>query len=337
MRETIVTITAPTTAQTAPAPSAPRQAQRSTSKAPREARVSEDAVRDYLQGISVIPLLAAEEEPELARRIEVGVIARERLESGITDAKLSRELQQLISEGEAAYRHFVRANLRLVVSVAKNYVGHGVPFMDLIQEGNLGLDRAVKKFDFAKGYKFSTYATWWIRQSISRCLADSSRLIRIPVHAAEKVVAVRKLYRELETELGRRPTVEELSAETGFTPDKVRIYLDADREPVSIHTPVGEEQDTVLGDLIEDDQHAPVIDIVSAGIRNELLHKCIKTLPERDAKVLKLRFGLDGCTPMTFDQVGEVFGISRERVRQLEQRALRALRAREFRGPLSDS
>ena len=215
-----MTITAPKSAPPK-SPAAPRQAARST--APREARVSDDAVRDYLQGISVIPLLAAEEEPELARRIEVGVIAREKLDSITAPAKLTRELQQLVSEGEAAYRQFVRANLRLVVSVAKNYVGHGVPFMDLIQEGNLGLDRAVKKFDFAKGYKFSTYATWWIRQSISRCLADSSRLIRIPVHAAEKVVAVRKLYRELETELGRRPTVDELAAETGFTPDKVRI------------------------------------------------------------------------------------------------------------------
>ncbi|WP_168220032.1 MULTISPECIES: RNA polymerase sigma factor RpoD/SigA [unclassified Salinibacterium] len=302
-----------------------------------DARVSDDAVRDYLQGIAAIPLLLPEEEPELARTIEAGVLAREQLDAGVDDAKLAREYRQLVQDGEAAYRHFVRANLRLVVSVAKNYLGHGVPFMDLIQEGNIGLDRAVKKFDYAKGYKFSTYATWWIRQSISRCIADSSRLIRIPVHAAEKVVTVRKLYRELEAESGRRPTIEEIAAETGFAPEKVQMYLDVDRDPVSIHTPVGDEQDTVLGDLIEDDQHAPVIDIVSTGIRHELLHKCIATLPERDAKVLKLRFGIDGDAPMTFDQVGAVFGISRERVRQIEQRALRALRAREFRGALADA
>ena len=308
----------------------------STASALAPTRVSDDAVRDYLQGISAIPLLAAEEEPELARRIEVGVFARERLELGVDDPAAERELKHLVREGEAAYRQFVRANLRLVVSVAKNYLGHGVPFMDLIQEGNIGLDRAVKKFDFAKGYKFSTYATWWIRQAISRCIADSSRLIRVPVHAAEKVVTVRKLYRELESEWGRRPTIDELAAETGFTPDKVQMYLDVDREPVSIHLPVGDDSDTVLGDLIEDDQRAPVIDIVSAGIRHELLHKCIATLPERDAKVLRLRFGLGGEAPMTFDEVGEIFGVSRERVRQIEQRALRSLRAREFRGPLAE-
>lgn len=307
----------------------------STARVIDTSRVSDDGVRDYLQGISKIPLLAAEEEPELARRIEVGVLARERLEQGV-DASFERELKQLIHDGEAAYRQFVRSNLRLVVSVAKNYLGHNVPFMDLIQEGNIGLDRAVKKFDFAKGYKFSTYATWWIRQAISRCIADSSRLIRIPVHAAEKVVTVRKLFRELELEWGRRPTVEELAAETGFSPDKVQMYLDVDRDPVSIHLPIGEETDTVLGDLIEDDHNAPVIDIVSAGIRNELLYKCIATLPERDAKVLRMRFGLDGHSAMTFDQVGEIFGISRERVRQIEQRALRSLRAREFRGALAE-
>lgn len=319
----------------ASAPTIPR-AEAKPRPEPVAAQVSDDAVRDYLQGISVIPLLAAEQEPQLARIIEAGVLARDALDAGVDDQKLARELKQLVQDGEAAYRNFVRANLRLVVSVAKNYLGHGVPFMDLIQEGNIGLDRAVKKFDYAKGYKFSTYATWWIRQSISRCIADSSRLIRIPVHAAEKVVTVRKLYREMEAETGRRPSIEDIATETGFSPEKVQLYLDVDREPVSIHTPVGDEQDTVLGDLIEDDQRAPIIDIVSAGIRHDLLHRCISTLPERDAKVLKLRFGLGGDAPMTFDQVGAAFGISRERVRQIEQRALRALRAREFRGALAE-
>jgi RNA polymerase primary sigma factor len=329
MRDTVNTI----------AIAAPPSAQRAEAKpqsAAGFARVSDDAVRDYLQGISAIPLLAAEDEPRLARTIEAGVLAREALDAGVDDTRLARELKQLVQDGEAAYRNFVRANLRLVVSVAKNYLGHGVPFMDLIQEGNIGLDRAVKKFDYAKGYKFSTYATWWIRQSISRCIADSSRLIRIPVHAAEKVVTVRKLFREMEAQTGRRPSIEDIAIETGFAPEKVKLYLDVDRDPVSIHTPVGEEQDTVLGDLIEDEQTAPIIDTVSAGIRHDLLHKCIATLPERDAKVLKLRFGLGGNAPMTFDQVGEHFGISRERVRQIEQRAIRALRAREFRGALAE-
>jgi RNA polymerase primary sigma factor len=300
-------------------------------------RVTGDPVRDYLQSIGLIPLLSAEQEPELARRIEVGILARERLENGVLHSpEDARELRQLMREGDAAYRQFVGANLRLVVSVAKNYVGHGVPFMDLIQEGNIGLDRAVKKFDFARGYKFSTYATWWIRQAISRCIADSSRLIRIPVHAAEKVVMVRKLARELETQWGRRATVQELADATGYTVDKVRLYLDADREPLSLHQLVGTEGDIELGDLLEDEDNAPVIDIVSAGIRLELLRERLKDLPERDARVLAMRFGLQGQAPMTFDEVGGILGISRERVRQIEQRALRTLRSREFRGALAE-
>lgn len=293
---------------------------------------SEDAVRDYLQKIGRFPLLDAEQETELARRIEVGVLARERLTTGHLSDEVAGELRSLVREGEAAYQRFIRSNLRLVVTVAKRYSGRGVPLLDLIQEGNIGLDRAVKKFDYRQGYKFSTYAMWWIRQSITRGIADSARLIRVPVHTGEKISAIRRAARGLETELGRPPSVDELARETGYACDDVRKLLDADREPVSIHALVGDDAGSELGDLIEDGDSAPVIDIVTAGVRHELLHRKLDSLPRREADILRMRFGLSGEGPMTFDQVGAFFGVSRERVRQIESRALTLLRCPELAG-----
>lgn len=291
---------------------------------------SEDPVRDYLQKIGSIPLLAPEEESELAIRIEAGVLAQEKLD---TDADLSdqlrRELRTLAHEGEGAYRQFVRANLKLVVNVAKRYSGQGVPFMDLIQDGNIGLDRAVKKFDYQQGFKFSTYAMWWIRQAIARSLSEA-RLIRVPVHTAERVASVRRTSRQLEIILGRVPTVEEISDETGFSCVDVRKYQDADHEPVSIHTPVGDDSGTELGELIEDGECAPIIDMVSDSIRTDLLRRKIAALPPREAEIIRMRFGLREQAPMTFTEVGSVLGVSRERVRQIEHRALVRLRCQEL-------
>ncbi|RNE67476.1 sigma-70 family RNA polymerase sigma factor [Cryobacterium tepidiphilum] len=299
------------------------------------ARVTDDAVKDYLQKIGMIPLLTAEEETELARRIEVGVFAQEKLESADLPEELAGELRFLVREGEAANRRFVRSNLRLVVNIAKRYLRHGVPFMDLIQEGNIGLDRAVKKFDYRQGYKFSTYATWWIRQSISRGIADSARLIRVPVHTGERISVLRKAVREFEVDTGRQPTVDELSELTGFTLKDVQKLLNADREPVSIHTLIGDDAGSELGDLIEDDDSAPVVDIVTARISHDLLYRKIDDLPAREAEILRMRFGLGLAEPMTFDQVGAAFGVSRERVRQIEKRALRMLRCPELSSAVS--
>jgi RNA polymerase sigma factor (sigma-70 family) len=298
--------------------------------------VTDDAVKDYLQKIGLIPLLTAEEETELARRIEVGVFAQEKLAAGADpdhaplDPELIDELKCLVREGEAASRRFVRSNLRLVVNIAKRYLRHGVPLMDLIQEGNIGLDRAVKKFDYRQGYKFSTYATWWIRQSISRGIADSGRLIRVPVHTGEKITVIRKAVREFEFDTGRQPRTEELAAATGFSCKDVKKLLDADREPVSIHALIGDDAGSELGDLIEDDDSAPVIDIVTARISHDVLYRKIDALPSREAEILRMRFGLGTGEPMTFDQVGAVFGVSRERIRQIEKRALAMLRCEEL-------
>ncbi len=293
---------------------------------------SEDAVRDYLQKIGRFPLLAAEDETELARRIEIGVLARERMALGVSSDVLAGELRALVRDGEVAYERFIRSNLRLVVTVAKRYSGRGVALLDLIQEGNIGLDRAVKKFDYQQGYKFSTYAMWWIRQSITRGIADSARLIRVPVHTGEKISAIRRAARGLEIELGRPPSIDELAHETGYPSADVRKLLEADREPVSIHALVGDDDGSELGDLIEDGDSAPVIDIVTAGVRNELLHRKLDSLPRREADILRMRFGLSGEGPMTFDQVGAFFGVSRERVRQIESRALTLLRCPELAG-----
>lgn len=292
------------------------------------AHVTEDPVRDYLQKIGKIPVLEAQDEIDLARRIEAGVLAQHKLDTE-SDPEFAEELRYLVRDGNAAYSRFVRSNLKLVVTVAKRFAGHGVPFMDLIQEGNIGLDHAIKKFDYRQGYKFSTYAMWWIRQAIGRGLSEG-RIIRVPLHTAEKITSIRRAHRTLETSLGRRPTVEELALETGFTEKLVRRLLDADIEPVSISTPIGDDNGSDLGELIEDDDCAPVVDIVEASMRHDLLRKKVASLPRRESEILRMRFGLEHEAPMTSAQIGKVLGVSRERVRQIEQRALRMLRCREL-------
>ncbi|QEE62309.1 sigma-70 family RNA polymerase sigma factor [Salinibacterium sp. dk2585] len=296
---------------------------------------SPDILGTYLRSIGQVPLLSADDEVELAKRIEVGLVARHQLEQE-PDSPDASLLRQLVREGERAHDLFIRANLRLVVSVAKRYPGSGLPLMDVIQEGNIGLDRAVKKFDYTRGFKFSTYATWWIRQSITRALADSSRMIRVPARVAEGVGAVRRQMRDMEGRLGRRPTIEEVAAATGGTVEKVREYLELDRQPVSLDLPIGEDDGAILGDLLEDERDAEVVDIVSGRIRLTVIHECIGELPMRDASVLRRRFGLDGNDPLTLEQLSAEIGLSREHVRQIEQRALRSLRARQYRNRLED-
>ncbi|WP_082487419.1 sigma-70 family RNA polymerase sigma factor [Leifsonia sp. Root112D2] len=324
---------APAVPSSAPSVASPRRAARPAAIA----NGSLDGVHDYLQQIGRFPLLTAEEEIDLARRIEIGLFAQERLTSTPdADPELRRELATLIREGRAANQRFVCSNLKLVVSVAKRYTGRGVPMLDLIQEGNLGLDRAVKKFDYTQGFKFSTYAMWWIRQSITRSMADSARLIRVPVHTMEKINKLARIKRELTVELGREATLEELSVESGFDGREVRRLLGVDREPVSLHSPTGEDSGSELGDLIEDGDAEPIAEIVSIGVRNDELHKRVHALPQREAEIVTHRYGLDGCSPMTFEQVGKLLGVSRERVRQIEARALKMLECPELEGYLQE-
>jgi RNA polymerase primary sigma factor len=298
---------------------------------------SADPVRDYFQQIGKFPLLNADEEIVLARQIEIGLLAKEKLDSdAAASSAMRRELLQLVREGEAANRRFISCNLRLVVSVAKRYSGRGVPLMDLIQDGNLGLDRAIKKFDYRQGFKFSTYAMWWIRQSISRSLADTSSLIRVPVHTAEKLNTLARVRRELIVALGREATVDELAEASNFDIDLVNRLLNVDREPISLHTPVGDDATNELGDLIEDGDAEAVLDIVTNEVRDDELRKRVESLPTREAEVLRYRFGLDGAAPMTFNQVGAILGVSRERVRQLETRALKLMRCPELHEYLVD-
>ena len=293
-----------------------------------------DGVRDYLQQIGRFPVLTAEEEVQLARRIEVGLLAQERLDSGAeTDSVTTRDLAFLAHDGEVAHRRFICCNLKLVVSVAKRYSGCGVDLMDLIQEGNLGLDRAVRKFDHTKGFKFSTYAMWWIRQSIARSIADTGALIRVPVHTAEKINKLARIGREIAVLHGRDATLDELADEAQLASTEVERLLGVDRDAVSLQVSVG-DQTFELGDIIEDADLVPVADVVSIGVRNDELHSRVKKLPQREARILQLRYGLEGGTPMTFEQVGKILGVSRERVRQLESRALRMLRCSELQGYL---
>ncbi|HEY9478164.1 MAG TPA: sigma-70 family RNA polymerase sigma factor [Microbacteriaceae bacterium] len=293
-----------------------------------------DGVRDYLQQIGRFPVLAAEEEVQLARRIEVGLLAQERLDSGADlDPVTIRDLAFLAHDGEVAHRRFICCNLKLVVSVAKRYSGCGVDLMDLIQEGNLGLDRAVRKFDHTKGFKFSTYAMWWIRQSIARSIADTGALIRVPVHTAEKINKLARIGREIAVLHGRDATLDELADEAQLASTEVERLLGVDRDAVSLQVSVG-DQTFELGDIIEDADLVPVADVVSIGVRNDELHRRVRKLPKREAQILQLRYGLEGGTPMTFEQVGKILGVSRERVRQLESRALRMLRCSELQGYL---
>jgi RNA polymerase primary sigma factor len=267
----------------------------------------------------------------LAKRIEVGVLAGERLATrpGLTPRE-KRELQYLADDGKRAFERFIEANLRLVVSIAKRYAGRGLAVMDLIQEGNLGLVRAVEKFDYRTGNKFSTYATWWIRQSILRGIADTARLIRIPVHTVEKIDKLDRIRRDLGGELGRTPTLEEMAEAANLTPAEVHKLRMSDSETVSLAVPVGENEGAELGDLIEDGDAPGPSESVEVEFRHRDLEDRLRELPPRDAKVVRMRFGLDGQKPMTLDEVGAVYGITRERVRQLETRSLKRLRSPEL-------
>ncbi|GAA1142147.1 RNA polymerase sigma factor [Ornithinicoccus hortensis] len=286
-----------------------------------------DPVKDYLKQIGKVALLNAEQEVELAKRIEAGLFAEERLNSGDKiEAKLKRELWWISQDGKNAKNHLLEANLRLVVSLAKRYTGRGMLFLDLIQEGNLGLIRAVEKFDYTKGYKFSTYATWWIRQAITRAMADQARTIRIPVHMVEVINKLARVQRQMLQDLGREPTPEELAAELDMTPEKVVEVQKYGREPISLHTPLGEDGDSEFGDLIEDSEAVVPADAVSFTLLQEQLHSVLDTLSEREAGVVSMRFGLSDGQPKTLDEIGKVYGVTRERIRQIESKTMSKLR-----------
>ncbi|MGW0035763.1 RNA polymerase sigma factor [Gordonia sp. NPDC003376] len=296
-----------------------------------ELTASADSVRAYLKQIGKVALLNAEEEVELAKRIEAGLFATERLrrilESGekITTTQ-KRDLNWISRDGNRAKNHLLEANLRLVVSLAKRYTGRGMAFLDLIQEGNLGLIRAVEKFDYTKGYKFSTYATWWIRQAITRAMADQARTIRIPVHMVEVINKLGRIQRELLQDLGREPTPEELAKEMDITPEKVLEIQQYAREPISLDQTIGDEGDSQLGDFIEDSEAVVAVDAVSFTLLQDQLQSVLETLSEREAGVVRLRFGLTDGQPRTLDEIGQVYGVTRERIRQIESKTMSKLR-----------
>lgn len=288
-----------------------------------------DPVKDYLKQIGKVALLNAAEEVELAMRIEAGLFAEDKL-SHMTDAEkrtaLGRELQWVAKDGARAKSHLLGANLRLVVSLAKRYTGRGMQFLDLIQEGNLGLIRAVEKFDYTKGFKFSTYATWWIRQAITRAMADQARTIRIPVHMVEVINKLARVQRQMLQDLGREPTPEELSRELDMTPEKVVEVQKYGREPISLHTPLGEDGDSEFGDLIEDTEAVVPADAVGFTMLQKQLESLLDSLSEREAGVIRMRFGLGDGMPKTLDQIGDTFGVTRERIRQIESKTMAKLR-----------
>jgi RNA polymerase primary sigma factor len=286
-----------------------------------------DPVKDYLKQIGKVPLLNAEMEVELAKRIEAGLFSEEKLgKGGKISPKLLEELEWISEDGRRAKNHLLEANLRLVVSLAKRYTGRGMLFLDLIQEGNLGLIRAVEKFDYTKGYKFSTYATWWIRQAITRAMADQARTIRIPVHMVEVINKLARVQRQMLQDLGREPTPEELAKELDMTPEKVIEVQKYGREPISLHTPLGEDGDSEFGDLIEDSEAIVPADAVSFTLLQEQLHAVLDTLSEREAGVVSMRFGLTDGQPKTLDEIGKVYGVTRERIRQIESKTMSKLR-----------
>ncbi len=292
-----------------------------------QAGATADPVKDYLKQIGKVPLLNAEQEVELAKRIEAGLFAEDRVNGEEKlNAKLLRELQIIAEDGRRAKNHLLEANLRLVVSLAKRYTGRGMLFLDLIQEGNLGLIRAVEKFDYTKGYKFSTYATWWIRQAITRAMADQARTIRIPVHMVEVINKLARVQRQMLQDLGREPTPEELAKELDMTPEKVIEVQKYGREPISLHTPLGEDGDSEFGDLIEDSEAIVPADAVSFTLLQEQLHSVLDTLSEREAGVVSMRFGLTDGQPKTLDEIGKVYGVTRERIRQIESKTMSKLR-----------
>jgi RNA polymerase primary sigma factor len=296
-----------------------------------ELTASADSVRAYLKQIGKVPLLNAEQEVELAKRIEAGLYASERLRlADEGDERLTtpmhRDLMWISRDGERAKNHLLEANLRLVVSLAKRYTGRGMAFLDLIQEGNLGLIRAVEKFDYTKGYKFSTYATWWIRQAITRAMADQARTIRIPVHMVEVINKLGRIQRELLQDLGREPTPEELAKEMDITPEKVLEIQQYAREPISLDQTIGDEGDSQLGDFIEDSEAVVAVDAVSFSLLQDQLQQVLQTLSEREAGVVRLRFGLTDGQPRTLDEIGQVYGVTRERIRQIESKTMSKLR-----------
>ena len=286
-----------------------------------------DPVKDYLKQIGKVPLLNAEEEVDLAKRIEAGLFAEELLATrGPFKDRRQGDYEWIAEDGQRAKNHLLEANLRLVVSLAKRYTGRGMLFLDLIQEGNLGLIRAVEKFDYTKGYKFSTYATWWIRQAITRAMADQARTIRIPVHMVEVINKLARVQRQMLQDLGREPTPEELARELDMTPEKVVEVQKYGREPISLHTPLGEDGDSEFGDLIEDSEAIVPADAVSFTLLQEQLDSVLDTLSDRESGVVKMRFGLTDGQPKTLDEIGKVYGVTRERIRQIESKTMSKLR-----------
>ena len=314
----------------------PRTKARARNRAKRNAdagvtMLTGDPVRMYLKEIGKVPLLTAAEEIDLAMKIEAGVAATEELEKAEADGielerREKRRLGRIEQVGLDAKQQLIEANLRLVVSIAKRYVGRGMLFLDLIQEGNLGLIRAVEKFDYTKGFKFSTYATWWIRQAITRAMADQARTIRIPVHMVEVINKLARVQRQMLQDLGREPTPEELAVELDMTPEKVVEVQKYGREPISLHTPLGEDGDSEFGDLIEDSEAVVPADAVSFTLLQEQLHAVLDTLSEREAGVVSMRFGLTDGQPKTLDEIGKVYGVTRERIRQIESKTMSKLR-----------
>ena len=287
----------------------------------------DDPVRMYLHEIGRVPLLTPEEEIELAIRLREGELAAQRLAKG---NRLSpQEVAQLEEKrrlGEQARQHLIQANLRLVVSIAKKYIGRGMSFLDLIQEGNIGLMRATEKFDHTRGYKFSTYATWWIRQAITRSISDQSRTIRLPVHVGETINRVKRVSHRLQQQMEREPTTEEIAEALGVVPEKVRRVIEVSRSPVSLEMPVGKEGDSRMGDFIEDDRVAPPLDAAAYQLLREQINEVLQKLPERERRIIQLRFGLNDGRYRTLEEVGKEFGITRERIRQIEAKVLRKLR-----------
>ena len=291
-----------------------------------DAGISADLVRAYLKEIGRTPLLTAAQEVELSQRIEAGLFAQHKLMASRVPRNQRQDLEWLVRDGEQAKRHLLEANLRLVVSIAKRYLGRGMLFLDVIQEGNVGLIRAVEKFDYTKGFKFSTYATWWIRQAITRAMADQGRTIRIPVHMVEQINKLSRLQRELLQSLGREATPEELAEQLGLTPERVVEIQGFAREPVSLEATVGDEGDNSLGDFIEDTDAPVAVDVVAHGLMLDQLYDVLAGLTDRESGVVKLRFGLVDGKPRTLDEIGREMGLTRERIRQIESKTLSKLR-----------
>jgi RNA polymerase primary sigma factor len=297
---------------------------------------TDDTIGLYLKEVSRVPLLTAEEEVELAQRIERGRMAREELARGNVSNRRRIELRRLIEDGWAAREHLITANSRLVISVAKKYMGRGVPFLDLIQEGNIGLIRATKKFDYRRGHKFSTYATWWIRQAVTRAIADQGRTIRVPVHMGDQINKLLRVQHQLTQRLGREPSVDELALSLDVPPKKVENMIQVARRPLSLETPTDDEEDSVLGDFIEDDEAPPPDDSATYNLLREHLEEVLNSLPPREVRILQLRYGLLDGQAYTLEEVGRKMGVTRERVRQIEAQALSRLRHPSIRRKLRD-